>query len=59
MIYRSQTEFDLYLRLELTGFLRCCDVYQGDWHRHGFWELLYIVSGTGTITTADGEYVSY
>ncbi len=42
---RHQTEFDLSIRLELTGSLVCPPGWKGENHRHAFLEILYITAG--------------
>ena len=54
MITRNQTEYNLYIRLELAGTLKCSEAWTGDEHRHAFWEILYVSSGSCNVT-CDGR----
>ena len=53
MLTRYQTEFDLYIRLELSGALTCPPAWLGEKHRHAFREILYAVSGECDISIGD------
>ncbi len=53
MLTRYQTEFDLYIRLELSGALTCPPGWLGERHRHAFREILYAVSGDCDISVGD------
>ena len=47
MITRYQSEFNLYIRLELSGTLHCPARWTGIRHKHAFWEIIYIHQGKG------------
>ncbi len=57
MLTRYQTEFDLYIRLELSGTLKCPAGWKGAEHRHAFWEILF--SAEGEFDVCAGEQTQH
>lgn len=53
---RNQTEFNLYVRLELVGALDCPDVWRGDIHKHAFWEILFVKEGQCIVEIEDTRW---
>lgn len=53
---RKQKEFNMYVRLELAGTLNCPTLWEGDEHRHAFFEMIYTERGS-CVVSAYGEKI--